>query len=65
MSWAVATNNFWASILTLTLFRILAVFSTVGTFGFYAALNALAFIMIFLWMPETKQRSLEELDYVL
>jgi len=24
----------------------------------------LAFIMIFFWMPETKQRTLEELDYV-
>ena len=65
MSWAVATNNFWAAILSLTLFRILAVFGSVGTFGFYAGLNALAFIMIFLWLPETKQRSLEELDYVL
>ncbi|KKY19246.1 putative sugar transporter [Phaeomoniella chlamydospora] len=64
MSWAVATNNFWAAILSLTLFRILAVFGSVGTFGFYAGLNALAFVMIFLWLPETKQRSLEELDYV-
>jgi len=64
MSWAVATNNFWASVLSLTLFRILAVFGSVGTFGFYAGLNALAFVMIFLWLPETKQRSLEELDYV-
>jgi hypothetical protein len=27
-------------------------------------MNALAFVMIFLWLPETKQRSLEELDYV-
>jgi hypothetical protein len=33
-------------------------------FGFYAALNFLAFWMIFLWLPETKQRTLEELDYV-
>lgn len=23
-----------------------------------------AFVMIFLWLPETKQRTLEELDYV-
>ena len=27
-------------------------------------MNALALIMIFLWVPETKQRTLEELDYV-
>lgn len=35
-----------------------------GAFGFYAGLNVLAFVMIFLWLPETKQRTLEELDYV-
>jgi hypothetical protein len=35
-----------------------------GAFGFYAGLNAVAFVMIFLWLPETKQRTLEELDYV-
>lgn len=27
-------------------------------------LNVIAFIMIFFFVPETKQRSLEELDYV-
>ena len=35
-----------------------------GAFGFYAALNMIAFTMIFFWVPETKQRTLEELDYV-
>ena len=24
----------------------------------------MAFVMIFLWVPETKQRTLEELDYI-
>ena len=64
MSWAVATNNFWASVLALTWPRMLRAMKPQGAFGFYAALNILAFIMIFLWLPETKQRSLEELDYV-
>jgi hypothetical protein len=64
MSWAVATNNFWASVLNITLPRMLRAFTSVGTFGFYAGLNALAFVMIWLWLPETKQRTLEELDYV-
>ena len=27
-------------------------------------MNFLAFWMIFLWLPETKQRTLEELDYI-
>ncbi|KAL5116610.1 hypothetical protein ACEQ8H_005488 [Pleosporales sp. CAS-2024a] len=64
MSWAVATNNFWASVLSLTLPRMLGAFKPQGVFGFYAGLNILAVIMIFLWLPETKQRTLEELDYV-
>jgi sugar porter (SP) family MFS transporter len=64
MSWAVATNNFFGSILSLTYFRIQAAFTIVGAFGFYAGLNVVAFVMIFLWLPETKQRTLEELDYI-
>jgi hypothetical protein len=30
----------------------------------YSCLNILALVMIFLWLPETKQRTLEELDYI-
>lgn len=59
MSWAVATNNFWATVVSLTFPRQLRAFGSVGAFGFYAAMNFVAFIMIFLWLPETKQRSLE------
>ena len=29
-----------------------------------SGLNVLALTMIFLWVPETKQRTLEELDYI-
>lgn len=29
-----------------------------------SGLNVTAFVMIFLWVPETKQRTLEELDYI-
>lgn len=64
MSWAVATNNFWASVLSLTLPRMLKAFMPQGVFGFYAGLNIVALVMIFLWLPETKQRTLEELDYI-
>ncbi|KAL2811300.1 hypothetical protein BJX63DRAFT_433454 [Aspergillus granulosus] len=35
-----------------------------GAFGFYAGLNVIALVMIFFWVPETKQRTLEELDYI-
>lgn len=64
MSWAVATNNFWAAVLGLTFPRMLQQFTPTGSFGFYAGLNAVALFWIFCFMPETKQRSLEELDYV-
>jgi sugar porter (SP) family MFS transporter len=64
MSWAVATNNFWATAVSITFPRMLSAFTPQGAFGFYAAMNMLAFLMIFLWLPETKQRTLEELDYV-
>ncbi|KAL3956693.1 hypothetical protein ACCO45_009539 [Purpureocillium lilacinum] len=64
MSWAVATNNFWASVLSLTFPRMLTAMSSVGAFGFYAGLNLVALVLIFLFVPETKQKTLEELDYV-
>lgn len=64
MGWAVATCLFWASVLSITFPRILETFGSTGTFGFYAGLNVTAFIMIFFFVPETKQRTLEELDWI-
>ncbi|KAM5342104.1 hypothetical protein ACJ41O_015135 [Fusarium nematophilum] len=64
MSWAVATNNFWASVLSLTFPRMLIAMTATGAFGFYAGLNLVALALIFLFVPETKQKTLEELDYV-
>lgn len=64
MSWAVATNNFWAAVLSLTFPRMLQAFGPQGSFGFYAGLNIIALVAIFLFLPETKERTLEELDYV-
>ncbi|KAK9489647.1 hypothetical protein V1508DRAFT_444270 [Lipomyces doorenjongii] len=64
MSWAVATNNFWATVVSITFPRQLKAFGTPGAFSFYAGMNMIALVMIFLWVPETKQRTLEELDYI-
>lgn len=64
MGFAVATCLFWAAVLGITLPRMIHVFGIIGAFVFYAGLNVLAFGMIFLFVPETKQRTLEELDYV-
>ncbi|KXT04856.1 hypothetical protein AC578_3423 [Pseudocercospora eumusae] len=64
MGWAVATCLFWAAVLSISFPAILAAFTATGAFGFYAGLNVVAFFMIFLFVPETKQRTLEELDYI-
>ena len=64
MSWAVATCLFWAAVLSISFPRILRAFHPVGAFAFYAGLNVTAFVLIFFFVPETKQRTLEELDYV-
>ncbi|EPE34915.1 MFS general substrate transporter [Glarea lozoyensis ATCC 20868] len=64
MGWAVATCLFWATILTMFLPLMLEAMGTTGVFCFYAGTNIVALVMIFLWVPETKQRTLEELDYI-
>ncbi|KAF4976768.1 hypothetical protein FZEAL_6601 [Fusarium zealandicum] len=64
MGFAVATCLFWAAVLGLSFPFILEKFQTVGAFGLYAGFNFVAFFMIFFWVPETKQRTLEELDWV-
>ncbi|KAJ5132419.1 hypothetical protein N7448_006577 [Penicillium atrosanguineum] len=64
MSWAVATCLGWAAVLSITFPRMLYAMTPTGAFGFYAGLNVTALVMIFLFVPETKQRTLEELDYI-
>ncbi|KAJ4983726.1 arabinose-proton symporter [Stagonosporopsis vannaccii] len=64
MSWAVATCLFWAAVLSITFPRMLAALTPTGAFGLYAGFNLIALAMIFLFVPETKQRTLEELDYI-
>ncbi|KAJ5103628.1 hypothetical protein N7532_004157 [Penicillium argentinense] len=64
MSWAVATCLGWAAVLSITFPRMLWAMTPTGAFGFYAGLNVTALVMIFLFVPETKQRTLEELDYI-
>lgn len=64
MAWAVATNNFWASVLSISLPHMLQAMTPTGVFGFYAGLNLVAWVLIYLFIPDTKQKTLEELDYV-
>ena len=64
MCWSIAWINLWASVLGLTFPRILLAFTTQGAFGFFAGLNIFMFVLIYMFVPETKQRSLEEMDHV-
>ena len=64
MAWAVATCLFWAAVLSITFPLMLDRLTVMGSFLLYAGFNVVALIMIFLWLPETKQRTLEELDYI-
>lgn len=46
----------------ITFPRLLGAFKPQGAFGWYAAWNVVGFILILLFVPETKALSLEELD---
>ncbi|KAM3484077.1 hypothetical protein MY8738_002516 [Beauveria namnaoensis] len=64
MAWAVCINNTFAGILGLTFPRMKTVMTSTGAFGFYAGLNLIAWGMIFCFVRETKQLTLEEIDQV-
>ncbi|KAI6782601.1 Arabinose-proton symporter-like protein [Emericellopsis cladophorae] len=64
MAWAVATCLFWAAILSITFPLMLDRLGVLNSFVLYGCFNLIALVMIFLWLPETKQRTLEELDYI-
>ena len=64
MSLAVATANFWAAVLSLTFPQLLAALKSQGAFALYAVLNVLAVVLVFLFVPETRLKTLDELDEV-
>jgi len=64
MAWAVTVCLGFAAVLGITFPAMLAAMGSVGAFCFYAGLNVIALGLIFFFLPETKQRSLEELDQI-
>lgn len=60
----ICINNAVGSALVLSFPSLLHSITPTGAFGFYAGLNVLAFVLIFFLVPETKQRTLEELDFI-
>ncbi|KAL7623879.1 hypothetical protein AAE478_005435 [Parahypoxylon ruwenzoriense] len=64
MSLATATTWFFNSVISLTWPALLQAWTPQGAFSWYAAWNIIGFILVLLFLPETKERTLEELDAV-
>ncbi|CAK9783802.1 MFS transporter [Cutaneotrichosporon oleaginosum] len=64
MAFAVFINMLFASVLGITFPAMKTAMTPLGAFCFYAGLSTTALILIFLFVPETKGISLEELDDV-
>ncbi|TGJ79941.1 hypothetical protein E0Z10_g8826 [Xylaria hypoxylon] len=63
-AFAVATNLLFAGLLSIFFPSIYAGLDDGGTLGLFAGLNLVAFILVFLFVEETKRRSLEDLDAI-
>ncbi|KAH9940403.1 MFS sugar transporter [Epithele typhae] len=64
MSYATSVLWFFNFVVAITFPRLLSAFQPQGAFGWYAGWNAIGFVLILLFLPETKALSLEELDQV-
>ncbi|KAJ7463227.1 hypothetical protein FB451DRAFT_463887 [Mycena latifolia] len=64
MSFATATTWFFNFVLSITFPSLLSAFKPQGAFGFYAAWCCVLWVLILLFVRETKGRTLEELDQV-
>jgi MFS family permease len=61
---SIGLNLFFAGVLTIFYPRLNSALGDTNSLCLFAGFNIIAASMIFLWVPETKQRSLEELDLV-
>ncbi|KAK8248385.1 hypothetical protein HDK77DRAFT_481794 [Phyllosticta capitalensis] len=64
MSLATATTWFFNFVLSITWPSLQKAFKPQGAFGWYAAWNLVGFFLVLFFMPETKGKTLEELDQV-
>ncbi|KAL1959868.1 hypothetical protein VTO42DRAFT_1013 [Malbranchea cinnamomea] len=64
MSWATAVTWCFNFILSFTWPHLLSAFKPQGAFGWYAAWCMVGWVLVLLFLPETKERTLEELDHV-
>lgn len=64
MSLATATTWGFNFLLAITWFALEKAFKPQGAFGYYAAWNIVGFFAVLFFLPETKGKTLEELDQV-
>ncbi|WFD05410.1 hypothetical protein MVES1_000740 [Malassezia vespertilionis] len=64
MTYATAVLWFFNSLLAVTWFAMRGAMTSQGAFGFYAGWCVILWILTFLFLPETKALTLEELDLV-
>lgn len=64
MSLATATTWFFNFVLAITWPSMVTAFTEQGAFSFYASWNVVGFFLVLMFVPETKGKTLEELDEV-
>jgi hypothetical protein len=63
MAVAVAVNLLGAGLLVLVFPFVMNSIGRMGSLSIFAGLNLVAFVLVYLFVPETKGRTLEELQY--
>jgi MFS family permease len=63
MAVAVAVNLLGAGVLVLVFPSVMNSIGRTGSLSIFAGLNVVAFVLVYLFVPETKGRTLEELQY--
>ncbi|CAO2144860.1 unnamed protein product [Urochloa humidicola] len=58
----VAVNRLVSGLVTMTFISLANAITLPGCFLLYAAVTAVAFVFVYGWMPETRGRSLEDMD---
>ncbi|RMD40394.1 hypothetical protein DV735_g4712, partial [Chaetothyriales sp. CBS 134920] len=64
MSSSVGVANIWATVLSFTFPALLASLGAQGSFELYACLNIVAVLLVLFLVPETRLKTLDELDQV-
>ncbi|KAI1430662.1 hypothetical protein GGR50DRAFT_698783 [Xylaria sp. CBS 124048] len=64
MSLATATTWFFNAVVSITWPSLVMSWTNAGAFSWYAAWNLAGFVLVLLFLPETKEKTLEELDAV-